>query len=42
MKRYGIFIGLACIFSGIIAAYGAGASGELEPAAINPTFSLGE
>ena len=34
MKQYKIFIGLACIFGGIVAAYGAGASNELEPAAI--------
>ena len=34
MKRYGILVGLACIFGGIIAAFGAGASDELEPEAI--------
>lgn len=34
MKRCGIFVGLACFLGGIIAAFGAGASGELEPEAI--------
>jgi len=34
MKRYGIFVGLACIFGGIITVFGAGASVELEPKAI--------
>jgi len=34
MKLYGVFVGLACIFGGIITALGAGVSGELEPKAI--------
>ena len=34
MKRYGIFVCLACFFGGIVAAFGAGTSGELEPEAI--------
>ena len=34
MKRYGILVSLACIFGGIVAAFGAGVSDELEPEAI--------
>ncbi len=34
MNRYGILIGLACIFGGIGVVFGAGVSGELEPEAI--------
>ena len=34
MKRNGILVGLVCAFGGIVAAFGAGVSGELEPEAI--------
>jgi endo-1,4-beta-xylanase len=34
MKKYGIFVGLICVFGGIITAFGAGASDELEAKAI--------
>ena len=34
MKRFGILVGLVCMFGGIITAFGAGASNELEPEAI--------
>ena len=34
MERYGFLAGLACIFGGIVAAFGATVSGELEPEAI--------
>jgi len=34
MKKYGIYVGLVCIFGGIGAVFGAGATGELRAAAI--------